>query len=171
MFRIRFRAQLGFLGVVLTSILAPAPAAAGDHEFNTSRNAGSFGVSLSDAQFRAAGLGQGTFVGRYMYEMDFALTPSSEPLAREFAGTIDFTSPFGGPGLTMAVTGTIRLSPNDNLIVIERGVAEVVGGTRRFEGAAGGGVFSLVGELDDSGTAGFLQFNMEAIVTLPERSR
>jgi len=61
--------------------------------------------------------------------------------------------------------------PNDNQIVIERGVAEVVGGTRRFEGATGGGVFSLVGDLDDSGTAGFLQFNMEVIVTLPERGR
>jgi hypothetical protein len=150
----------------MAAILTPAPAAAVDHEFTSTHNVGSFAVSLSDAEFRAAGLGQGTFVGRYTYEMLLDLTPSAEPLARDFTGTIVFTN-LAGAELTMSLTGTAHLRPNDNLVVIDGARLEVIGGTGRFAEATGSGVFGFMGLLDGSGVQGNQLINVEAIVTLP----
>jgi len=165
-FRIRFSARLAFLSAAMAAILAPASASAVDHEFTSTHNSGSFAVSLSDAELRAGGLGQGTFVGRYTYEMHLALSPSAVPLARDFTGTIVFTS-LSGAELTLSLTGTVYLQPNENLVVIDRARVVVVGGTGRFADATGGGAFGFMGMLDDSGVQGNQFINVDTIITLP----
>ena len=165
-YRIRLSAPLAFLSVAMAAILTAAPAVAVDHEFTSTHNSGSFAVSLSDAELRAGGLGQGTFVGRYTYEMHLDLTASAEPLARDFTGTIVFTS-LGGAELTVSLTGTAHLRPNDNLVVIDGARLEVIGGTGRFADATGSGVFGFLGMLDDSGVQGNQLIDVEAIVTRP----
>ena len=152
---------------VLAGMFAPAPAVAQDHEFNTRTSAGSFGLSLSDATFRAAGMGTGTFVGRYMYEMELTLAPSPvSPLAREVSGNLICTD-MGGSQLYITVAGTIQYDPNARTIVngsLTR--CEVVGGTRRFATATGSGTFSLLANVDDSGVDGDLAFGVAVTMTL-----
>jgi hypothetical protein len=148
-------------------MFVPAPAVAQDHEFTTRTSAGSFALSLSDATFRAAGMSTGTFVGRYMYEMELTMTPSPDsPLARQVEGNLICTD-MGGSQLYITVAGTIQYDPNTNTIVngpLTR--CEVVGGTRRFATATGSGTFSLLANADDSGVDGTLAFGVSVTMTL-----